>query len=225
MLSLVPDGIELESGKIDLKEATVLDIGSGPGILAERIKDKVAKVIAIDREENMTKDVKERLAQAGKVEVLRGDFLEIPLADSSVDLVLSGGTVWYIPIERRGADGHNLEPSQIEDMFLAESLRVLKPGGVYIFDGVWNGQDDDVARNFSAEREKEIEFIKQRSQKAREETGQDLPLTKRNFVILSLGLEERLVSLGYRCKVELPNCGNGKNCCARITLLEKINSQ
>ncbi|MFA6215642.1 MAG: class I SAM-dependent methyltransferase [Patescibacteria group bacterium] len=215
-LKLVPEEIELQSGKISLSEATVLDIGSGPGVMAERIKDRVKKVIALDREMNMTSDVKERLSSDGKVAVVRGDFLEIPLADESVDLALSAGTVWHIPVEKMDQKGKEMTPTQIEDQFLSEALRALKPGGVYILNGVWNGKNESVAKEFAQKRQEEISGL----------VGKDSPLIYRKFVISSDGLEERLKSLGYVCEVEMPNCTKDtKNGDARITLLEKLHQR
>ncbi len=211
-VSLIPERLNLSSGSINLSQAEVLDIGAGPGIMTDKIVDRVRKVIAVDLEENMTHDIKDRYAGNEKVNVARGSFLEIPLADNSVDLALSSGTIWHIPVEKNGPGGEKMTATEIEDLFLSESLRVLRPGGVYILNGVWNGNDKSVSRDFDSKRQDEISSL----------IGKNLPMIYRKFVISSKDLEERLSNLGYKCLVEMPECDeNTKNCNARITLLEK----
>jgi len=158
-VSLVPRDFKRSDGTISLDQAEVLDIGAGPGIITDKIVDRVKKVTAIDLEENMTHELKERYQDNDKVNVARGSFLEIPLADGSVDLILSSGTIWHVPVEKKGTNGESLAPDEIENMFLSESLRVLRPGGVYILNGVWNGENPTVANEFDQKRAEEIDYI------------------------------------------------------------------
>lgn len=214
-LALLPKRIDLKSGVIDLNQATILDIGTGPGTMVERIKDNVGKVIALDRETNMTRDVNNRLAKFHEnVSVVQGDFLQIPLADQSVDVAMSAGTVWHIPVERKNSNGQEMSPTEIENQYLSEALRVLKPGGVFIFDGLWNGDNEIVSEQFEKKRESEIKSL----------LGKTVPLVYRKFIFSSKNLEERLLTLGYKCQVEMPGCDkNQRNCNAKITLLENLN--
>jgi arsenite methyltransferase len=99
--------------------ACVLDIGSGAGtdlLLAARHAGPSGRAIGID----MTAEMRERAragarhAGLGNVEVLEGDATGLPLADASVDVVISNGVL-------------NLVPEK--DRAFAEIARVLRPGG------------------------------------------------------------------------------------------------
>jgi SAM-dependent methyltransferase len=99
--------------------AHVVDIGSGAGtdlLLAARHVGPAGRAIGID----MTAEMRER-ARAGarhcglaQVEVLFGDATSLPLADASVDVVISNGVL-------------NLVPEK--DRAFREIARVLRPGG------------------------------------------------------------------------------------------------
>ena len=213
-LELIPKKIELESGAKRLEEATVLDVGSGPGVIVDKIKDRVKKVIALDRAAAMVSHVA-KTHEEENVEAVRGDFTAIPLADESVDLVLSAGTVYEIPVRKDNKEGSEMSPEQIEDEFLSEHLRVLKPGGVCILNGVSNAENNYVSRKFDEKRAENI----QDALASKGEMG-----SRRNYVFLGSELEARLARLGYKCKVEFPNGKDYKQLCdAKITLLEKLN--
>jgi ubiquinone/menaquinone biosynthesis C-methylase UbiE len=224
-LALIPERLNLESGSIGLDQATVLDVGSGPGTMAERIKAK--RVIAMDREYNMLKDIKARLSPPkSNVEVVEGDFLDIPLADDSVEVVMSAGTVRHIPLDRKDQTGQSMSPKDIEDRFLSEQLRVLKPGGVLILDNIWNGNDPTVERYFSARREDEIIQTRvsqiHESWRQKSDTDPNSFLVDRVYVFSTQDLKERLYSLGYDCQIDL-DCEEGKKYGnVRITLLKKL---
>jgi len=99
--------------------AVVVDIGCGAGtdlLLAARRAGPAGRAIGVD----MTASMRER-ARAGaeacgltNVEVLEGDATQLPVADRSVDVVISNGVINLVPEKARAA---------------AEIARVLKPGG------------------------------------------------------------------------------------------------
>jgi SAM-dependent methyltransferase len=99
--------------------ASVLDIGSGAGtdlLLAARHVGPSGRAIGID----MTEEMRER-ARAGarrcnlrQVEVLEGDATHLPVADASIDVVISNGVLNLVPEKERA---------------FAEIARVLRPGG------------------------------------------------------------------------------------------------
>jgi arsenite methyltransferase len=104
----------------ELKEGeVVLDLGSGGGIdvllSAKRVGPR-GKAYGLDMTDEMLALANENKAQSGltNVEFLKGEIEDIPLPDSSVDVIISNCVV-------------NLSPDKSK--VLGESLRVLKPGG------------------------------------------------------------------------------------------------
>ncbi len=97
----------------------VLDLGSGGGIdvlLSARRVGPTGKAYGLDMTDEMLALARENQRKAGvdNVEFLKGEIEQIPLPDSSVDVVISNCVI-------------NL--SADKDRVLAETFRVLKPGG------------------------------------------------------------------------------------------------
>jgi len=99
-----------------------LDLGSGAGIdalLAARKVGSTGKVIGIDMTDAMITKAKENiaLAKVDNVEIRKGIIEEIPVADNSVDWVISNCVI-------------NLSPEK--QRVFQEIYRVLKPGGTMV---------------------------------------------------------------------------------------------
>lgn len=98
---------------------TVLDLGSGGGIdvlLSARRVGPNGKAYGLDMTDDMLALARENQKKSGleNVEFLKGEIENIPLPDSSVDVVISNCVI-------------NL--SGDKDRVLREAFRVLKPGG------------------------------------------------------------------------------------------------
>ncbi|MBU8912775.1 MAG: arsenite methyltransferase [Spirochaetales bacterium] len=98
---------------------TVLDLGSGGGIdcfLASKRVGPTGKVIGIDMTAEMISKARANAVRGGydSVEFRLGEIENIPVADSSVDLIISNCVI-------------NLSPDK--GRVFAEAFRVLKPGG------------------------------------------------------------------------------------------------
>ena len=105
--------VELSPGEI------VLDLGSGGGIdvlLSARRVGPTGKTYGLDMTDEMLNLANENKRRSGiaNVEFFRGEIENIPLPDSSVDVVISNCVI-------------NL--SADKDRVLREAFRVLKPGG------------------------------------------------------------------------------------------------
>jgi len=105
---------------IELREGeTVLDLGSGGGIdvlLSAKRVGQTGKAYGLDMTDEMLALARENQRQAGalNVEFLKGEIENIPLPDSSVDVVISNCVI-------------NL--SADKSRVLREAFRVLRPGG------------------------------------------------------------------------------------------------
>ncbi len=104
---------ELKPGEV------VLDLGSGAGIdvlLSARRVGPSGKAYGLDMTDAMVERAREnqRRADISNAEFLKGEIERIPLADSSVDVIISNCVI-------------NL--SADKDRVFREALRVLRPGG------------------------------------------------------------------------------------------------
>lgn len=95
----------------------VLDIGSGPGLLAKDISQHIGptgSVVGVDMADNMIESAKQLCADALNVTFEQGDAMSLPFADNSFDSVVSTQVYEYVP---------DLNAA------LLEFARVLRPGG------------------------------------------------------------------------------------------------
>jgi SAM-dependent methyltransferase len=125
-LAAVPEGANLGLGCgnpqaiAELKPGeTVLDLGSGGGLdcfLAARQVGENGKAIGVDMTPEMLTKARENAAKAGlkNVEFRLGEIEHLPVADNSIDVIVSNCVV-------------NLSPEKAQ--VFAEVFRVLKKGG------------------------------------------------------------------------------------------------
>ena len=69
-------------------DATIVDLGCGPGQALETLAPFCAKAIGVDREPSMVAAARERLAAFDNVAIHEGILEALPLADDSVDAAL-----------------------------------------------------------------------------------------------------------------------------------------
>lgn len=109
----------------------VADIGCGGGmdlLLAARAVGPRGRAIGIDMTPAMADRARRSAGAIGldNVEVRLGDAMSLPLEDASVDVVISNGVL-------------NLTPDK--SVSYGEVLRVLKPGGRFLYGDIVVGQE------------------------------------------------------------------------------------
>ena len=97
----------------------LLELGPGPGAATSWLRDRVARLVAVEQEEAAAKALTERFA-GGNVEVVHGDASALPDPDESFDTVVTCTMLHHVPTRAQ------------QDRVLAEAFRVLRPGGAFL---------------------------------------------------------------------------------------------
>jgi 2-polyprenyl-6-hydroxyphenyl methylase / 3-demethylubiquinone-9 3-methyltransferase len=107
---------------IDPSGKTVVDIGCGGGLFAEEFADLGAHVIGVDPSVSSLDTARTHAAAMGlSIDYRAGTGEQLPLDDASVDIACCVDVLEHV---------NDL------DAVIAETARVLRPGGVYLFDTV-----------------------------------------------------------------------------------------
>lgn len=123
----------------------IIDLGAGTGRLACVLAEKAKSILLVDESEAMLKVAASKLEQAGHQNwrVQTADHRAIPVADQSVDLVVSGWSICYL------ASSNIREWQNNVRQVLSEIQRVLRPGGkCIIFETLGTGYEKPVRYDF-----------------------------------------------------------------------------
>ena len=95
----------------------LLDIGTGTGRMAELFAEQAERVVALDRNLEMLRVARAKLQHlpAARIELVQGDFADLPFADASFDTVVLHQVLHF---------------AQDPGPALAEAARVLRAGGL-----------------------------------------------------------------------------------------------
>jgi len=103
-------------------DLTVLDLGAGTGFFTNILAGTYQQVIGLDISRQMVEFAKAH--RSSDISWLQGDAFKLPLQTASIDFIYSNLVIqWCDPL----------------DKVLDEILRVLKPGGLFIFSTLVDG--------------------------------------------------------------------------------------
>lgn len=119
-----PYADDLAERVVRLAPASVLEIAAGSGVVPRALAPRLpaaARYVATDLNQSMLDHAERRQPSHYPVEWRQADALNLPFEDKSFDVVICQFGVMFYPDQ---SQGHR------------EAMRVLKPGGSYIF-SVW----------------------------------------------------------------------------------------
>jgi ubiquinone/menaquinone biosynthesis C-methylase UbiE len=126
---------------ITVDSLDILDLGAGTGRLTLLLAPRVKSIRAFDASAEMLRVCRERLVASGlsNWQVAIADHRQLPVADHSVDLVISGWSVAYLVV-------WHAETWQVElGKWMDEMKRVLKPAGkIILFESLGTGNETPI---------------------------------------------------------------------------------
>ncbi len=104
------------------EDLTVLDLGSGTGFFTNILSSRYEHVLGLDISTKMLNYAKENRDQ--RIHWIEADAFELPFQSQSIELIYSNLVIqWFDPLDKA----------------LTEIMRVLKPGGLFIFSTLVDG--------------------------------------------------------------------------------------
>lgn len=135
----VADEGDILKERLPLPGAKVLELGCGKAEKTRLVAQTAASVLALEVDATQLAE-NQAAEKPGNVQFAFGGAENIPIDDSSVDIVLMFKSLHHVPIER------------MDDTF-SEIRRVLKPGGLaYISEPVYAGDFNEILRLFHDEK-------------------------------------------------------------------------
>ena len=95
----------------------LLEIGPGPGLTTDVLRTRAARLTCIEIDRRLAASLTKRLEGSSNVKVVEGDATKMQFADG-----LFSGAVSLTML-------HHVPSPELQDRLLAETFRVLRPGG------------------------------------------------------------------------------------------------
>ncbi|OPY33032.1 MAG: hypothetical protein A4E31_00100 [Methanomassiliicoccales archaeon PtaU1.Bin030] len=109
---------------IGKEKCKMLDVGTGPGVVAFQLAELGHEMTAVDLSDGMLEEARQNALRYGlDVDFRKGDAEALPFPDNTFDVVVAKYVLWTVP-----------DPEKA----LSEWHRVLRPGGKVVYvDGNW----------------------------------------------------------------------------------------
>lgn len=103
-----------------------LDLGSGWGTLSFGLARYFGEVWSLEavRQRVAFQRIRQQQEHVDNIRLVRADWLRLPFPDETFDLVVANGVLEWL-----GLSDYSRNPRQVQQDFLREARRVLKPGG------------------------------------------------------------------------------------------------
>lgn len=98
----------------------LLELGPGPGAATDWLRQRVARLVAVEQEPAAAAKLTARFAGDPVVEVVTGDATALPYPQACFDTVASFTMLHHVPTRA------------LQDKLLAQAYRVLRPSGVFL---------------------------------------------------------------------------------------------
>lgn len=99
--------------------SSILEVGPGPGVTTACLRALALDLTCIEIDAHYASSLARRMTGLG-IRVVAGDGAAMPLADASFDAVVCFTMLHHVP------------STVLQDQFLSEAMRVLRPGGVFL---------------------------------------------------------------------------------------------
>ncbi len=96
----------------------VLEVGPGPGLTTDILRQRAARLTAIEIDPQLAKALRQRM-KGTNVTVVEGDATALPFEDQKFS-----GAVAFTML-------HHVHSSALQDQLFAQVIRVLKPGAIF----------------------------------------------------------------------------------------------
>ena len=123
----------------EVSPARVLEVGSGAGRMAQRVRDELgSEVVAVDTSERMVELTRQR-----GIDARVADVTSLPFGDAQFDCVFAGWVLYHV-LER--------------DRAISECARVLRPGGRFTTATLADENMSDLWNFLGSPRERSLTF-------------------------------------------------------------------
>lgn len=96
----------------------VIEIGPGPGVTTDWLRERVSSLTCIEIDHALAESLKQRI-EGSNVTVVEGDAADMPFPDHAFDSAVCFTMLHHVPSR------------ELQNKLLAETSRVLKPGGLF----------------------------------------------------------------------------------------------